>query len=80
MVGINVPMAFHSFGGWKDSLFGDVHIHGPEGMRFYTWYKTVSQRWPEPRNQPRNSRCLRIHDTTLEQPEEGIAQYREQHG
>ena len=53
MVGINVPipvpMAFHSFGGWKDSLFGDVHIHGPEGVRFYTRYKAVSQRWPTSR-------------------------------
>ncbi len=51
MVGINVPipvpMAFHSFGGWKDSLFGDHHIHGPEGVRFYTRYKAVTQRWPK---------------------------------
>ncbi|MEZ5654206.1 MAG: aldehyde dehydrogenase family protein, partial [Burkholderiaceae bacterium] len=50
MVGINVPipvpMAFHSFGGWKQSLFGDHHIHGPEGVRFYTRYKAVTQRWP----------------------------------
>jgi malonate-semialdehyde dehydrogenase (acetylating)/methylmalonate-semialdehyde dehydrogenase len=50
MVGINVPipvpMAFHSFGGWKSSLFGDHHMHGPEGVRFYTRYKTVTQRWP----------------------------------
>jgi malonate-semialdehyde dehydrogenase (acetylating)/methylmalonate-semialdehyde dehydrogenase len=50
MVGINVPipvpMAFHSFGGWKDSLFGDHHIHGPEGVRFYTRYKAITQRWP----------------------------------
>ena len=50
MVGINVPipvpMAFHSFGGWKSSLFGDTHIHGPEGIRFYTRYKAVSARWP----------------------------------
>ena len=50
MVGINVPipvpMAFHSFGGWKASLFGDHHIHGPEGVRFYTRYKAVTQRWP----------------------------------
>ncbi len=50
MVGINVPipvpMAFHSFGGWKSSLFGDHHIHGPEGVRFYTRYKAVTQRWP----------------------------------
>ena len=51
MVGINVPipvpMAFHSFGGWKDSLFGDHHIHGPEGVRFYTRYKAITQRWPK---------------------------------
>jgi malonate-semialdehyde dehydrogenase (acetylating)/methylmalonate-semialdehyde dehydrogenase len=50
MVGINVPipvpMAFHSFGGWKHSLFGDHHIYGPEGVRFYTRYKAVTQRWP----------------------------------
>jgi malonate-semialdehyde dehydrogenase (acetylating)/methylmalonate-semialdehyde dehydrogenase len=50
MVGINVPipvpMAFHSFGGWKRSLFGDHHVHGPEGVRFYTRLKTVTQRWP----------------------------------
>jgi malonate-semialdehyde dehydrogenase (acetylating)/methylmalonate-semialdehyde dehydrogenase len=51
MVGVNVPipvpMAFHSFGGWKQSLFGDHHIHGPEGVRFYTRLKTVTTRWPE---------------------------------
>jgi malonate-semialdehyde dehydrogenase (acetylating)/methylmalonate-semialdehyde dehydrogenase len=51
MVGINVPipvpMAFHSFGGWKRSLFGDHHIHGPEGIRFYTRLKAVTSRWPE---------------------------------
>jgi malonate-semialdehyde dehydrogenase (acetylating) / methylmalonate-semialdehyde dehydrogenase len=50
MVGINVPipvpMAFHSFGGWKASLFGDHHMHGPEGMRFYTKMKTITSRWP----------------------------------
>lgn len=50
MIGINipvpVPMAFHSFGGWKDSLFGDHHIHGPEGVRFYTQAKAVTTRWP----------------------------------
>ena len=50
MVGINVPipvpMAFYSFGGWKDSLFGDHHIHGPEGIRFYTRGKAVTSRWP----------------------------------
>jgi len=50
MVGINVPipvpMAFHSFGGWKRSLFGDHSVHGPEGVRFYTKLKTVTARWP----------------------------------
>ncbi len=50
MVGVNVPipvpMAFHSFGGWKRSLFGDHHMHGPEGVRFYTKMKTVTSRWP----------------------------------
>ncbi len=50
MVGVNVPipvpMAFHSFGGWKRSLFGDHHMHGPEGVRFYTKLKTVTSRWP----------------------------------
>jgi len=50
MVGINipipVPMAFHSFGGWKRSLFGDMHMHGPEGVRFYTKLKTITSRWP----------------------------------
>jgi malonate-semialdehyde dehydrogenase (acetylating) / methylmalonate-semialdehyde dehydrogenase len=50
MVGINVPipvpMAYHSFGGWKNSLFGDHHMHGPEGVRFYTRLKTITTRWP----------------------------------
>ena len=49
MVGINVPipvpMAFHSFGGWKSSLFGDHHMHGPEGVRFYSRLKTITTRW-----------------------------------
>ncbi|WP_417252268.1 CoA-acylating methylmalonate-semialdehyde dehydrogenase [Castellaniella sp.] len=51
MVGINVPipvpMAWHGFGGWKNSLFGDMHIYGEEGVRFYTRQKSVMQRWPE---------------------------------
>ena len=51
MVGINVPipvpMAWHSFGGWKRSLFGDTYAYGEEGIRFYTRYKSVMQRWPE---------------------------------
>jgi malonate-semialdehyde dehydrogenase (acetylating)/methylmalonate-semialdehyde dehydrogenase len=50
MVGVNVPipvpMAFHSFGGWKRSLFGDHYAYGPEGVRFYTHLKTVTTRWP----------------------------------
>jgi malonate-semialdehyde dehydrogenase (acetylating) / methylmalonate-semialdehyde dehydrogenase len=51
MVGVNVPipvpMAFHSFGGWKRSLFGALHVHGPDGVRFYTRLKTVTARWPK---------------------------------
>jgi malonate-semialdehyde dehydrogenase (acetylating)/methylmalonate-semialdehyde dehydrogenase len=51
MVGINVPipvpMAWHSFGGWKRSLFGDHHAYGEEGIRFYSRYKSVMQRWPD---------------------------------
>ncbi|AEF53697.1 CoA-acylating methylmalonate-semialdehyde dehydrogenase [Marinomonas posidonica] len=50
MVGINVPLpvpvAYHSFGGWKRSLFGDLHAYGPDSVRFYTKRKTVTQRWP----------------------------------
>ncbi|MBM3461687.1 MAG: CoA-acylating methylmalonate-semialdehyde dehydrogenase [Armatimonadetes bacterium] len=50
MVGVNVPipvpLAFYSFGGWKDSAFGDLNQHGPDGVRFYTRLKTVTQRWP----------------------------------
>jgi malonate-semialdehyde dehydrogenase (acetylating)/methylmalonate-semialdehyde dehydrogenase len=51
MIGINVPipvpMAYYSFGGWKDSLFGDKHIYGPEGVSFYTRAKVVTSRWPQ---------------------------------
>ena len=50
MIGVNVPIpvptAYHSFGGWKRSLFGDHHMHGPEGVRFYTRLKTITSRWP----------------------------------
>ena len=50
MVGINVPIpvpvAYHSFGGWKRSLFGDHSVYGPEGVHFYTRLKTVTARWP----------------------------------
>ena len=52
MVGINVPipvpMAYYSFGGWKSSLFGDLHMYGPEGVQFYTRAKVVTGRWPDP--------------------------------
>jgi malonate-semialdehyde dehydrogenase (acetylating)/methylmalonate-semialdehyde dehydrogenase len=51
MVGVNVPIptpvAYYSFGGWKDSLFGDQHAHGPEALRFYTRAKVVTTRWPQ---------------------------------
>ena len=51
MAGINVPipvpMAFYSFGGWRNSLFGDLHVHGLDGVRFYTRLKTVTSRWPD---------------------------------
>ena len=56
MVGINVPIpvpiAFYSFGGWRSSLFGDQHVHGPEGVRFYTRGKVVTTRWPDERALP----------------------------
>ena len=52
MVGINVPIpvpvAYYSFGGWKGSLFGDIHMYGPEGIQFYTRAKVVTSRWPDP--------------------------------
>jgi len=52
MVGINVPIpvpvAWYSFGGWKTSLFGDLHMYGPEGIQFYTRGKVVTSRWPDP--------------------------------
>ena len=52
MVGINVPIpvpvAYYSFGGWKSSLFGDLHMYGPEGIQFYTRAKIVTARWPDP--------------------------------
>ena len=50
VVGVNVPLpvpvAYHSFGGWKRSLFGDLHAYGPDAVRFYTKRKTITQRWP----------------------------------
>jgi malonate-semialdehyde dehydrogenase (acetylating)/methylmalonate-semialdehyde dehydrogenase len=58
MVGINVPipvpMAYHSFGGWKNSLFGDYHVHGIEGVRFMTRTKAVTVRWPDPSQRGKN--------------------------
>ena len=52
MVGVNVPIpvpvAYYSFGGWKASLFGDLHMYGPEGVHFYTRAKVVTSRWPDP--------------------------------
>ncbi|ADD40371.1 CoA-acylating methylmalonate-semialdehyde dehydrogenase [Stackebrandtia nassauensis] len=64
MVGVNVPipvpMSYYSFGGWKDSLFGETHIHGPEGVRFYTRLKVVTSRWP---SQPRQV-ASRLHFPT----------------
>ncbi len=54
MVGVNVPipvpMAYYSFGGWKQSLFGDAHVHGREGIHFYTRGKVVTARWPDPKH------------------------------
>jgi malonate-semialdehyde dehydrogenase (acetylating)/methylmalonate-semialdehyde dehydrogenase len=54
MIGINVPipvpMAHYSFGGWKNSLFGETHIYGPDGVRFYTRGKVVTRRWSEPQD------------------------------
>ena len=52
MVGVNVPIpvpvSYYSFGGWKASLFGDIHMYGPDGIRFYTRTKVVTSRWPDP--------------------------------
>jgi len=52
MVGVNVPIpvpvAYYSFGGWKSSLFGDLHMYGPDGIQFYTRSKVVTSRWPDP--------------------------------
>ena len=51
MVGVNVPIpvpvAFHSFGGWKNSLYGDLHVYGEDGIRFYTRSKVITERWPD---------------------------------
>jgi malonate-semialdehyde dehydrogenase (acetylating)/methylmalonate-semialdehyde dehydrogenase len=60
MIGINVPipvpMAFYSFGGWNDSLFGDHHMHGPDGIHFYTRGKAITSRWPEEAGDPASQR------------------------
>jgi malonate-semialdehyde dehydrogenase (acetylating)/methylmalonate-semialdehyde dehydrogenase len=62
MIGVNVPipvpMAFYSFGGWKHSLFGDHHIHGPEGVKFYTRGKAVTSRWPATQAEPADKGSL----------------------
>jgi malonate-semialdehyde dehydrogenase (acetylating)/methylmalonate-semialdehyde dehydrogenase len=68
MIGINVPipvpMAFYSFGGWKDSLFGDTHVHGPEGIRFYTRAKAVTSRWPDRGYQEHHSSHMQFPTAT----------------
>lgn len=65
MVGVNVPipvpMAFHSFGGWKDSLFGDHAVHGTEGVHFYTRLKTVTSRWPSTQPAPASAFTMPTH-------------------
>jgi malonate-semialdehyde dehydrogenase (acetylating) / methylmalonate-semialdehyde dehydrogenase len=52
MIGVNVPIpvpvAYYSFGGWKNSLFGDNHMYGPDGIQFFTRTKVVTSRWPDP--------------------------------
>ena len=66
MVGVNVPipvpMAFHSFGGWKSSIFGDHAMHGMEGVRFYTRIKTTTTRWPTGLRKTQNSKCQPLVD------------------
>ncbi len=65
MVGVNVaipvPVAFFSFGGWKQSLFGDLHVHGPEGVAFYTRGKVVTSRWPATDEESRASLVMPTH-------------------
>jgi len=65
MVGVNVPipvpMAFFSFGGWKQSLFGDLHVHGPEGILFYTRRKVVTTRWPASDDETRHGLAMPTH-------------------
>jgi malonate-semialdehyde dehydrogenase (acetylating)/methylmalonate-semialdehyde dehydrogenase len=57
-------MAFYSFGGWKDSLFGDTHVHGPEGIRFYTRAKAITSRWPEGEDQEHHRAPLHFPTAT----------------
>jgi malonate-semialdehyde dehydrogenase (acetylating) / methylmalonate-semialdehyde dehydrogenase len=68
MIGINVPipvpMAFYSFGGWKDSLFGDTHVHGPEGIRFYTRAKAITSRWPDDEQSEHHSTQMQFPTAT----------------
>jgi malonate-semialdehyde dehydrogenase (acetylating) / methylmalonate-semialdehyde dehydrogenase len=68
MIGINVPipvpMAFYSFGGWKDSLFGVTHVHGPEGVRFYTQAKPITSRWPDNEYQEHHRAHMRFPTST----------------
>jgi malonate-semialdehyde dehydrogenase (acetylating)/methylmalonate-semialdehyde dehydrogenase len=65
MVGVNVaipvPIAFFSFGGWKQSLFGDLHVHGPEGIAFYTRTKVVTTRWPASDEEVHSSFAMPTH-------------------
>ena len=65
MVGVNVPiptpLAYHTFGGWKRSIFGDLNQHGPDAMRFYTKTKTVTSRWPSDGTERRGELC-HAHD------------------
>jgi malonate-semialdehyde dehydrogenase (acetylating)/methylmalonate-semialdehyde dehydrogenase len=65
MVGVNVaipvPMAFFSFGGWKQSLFGDLHVHGMEGVKFYTRTKAVTSRWPATEEKSRITLAMPTH-------------------
>jgi malonate-semialdehyde dehydrogenase (acetylating)/methylmalonate-semialdehyde dehydrogenase len=65
MVGVNVPipvpMAYFSFGGWKDSLFGDAHVHGKEGVNFYTRGKVITARWPAPELRGKNLGFPTVH-------------------
>ena len=73
MVGINVPIpvpvAYYSFGGWKSSLFGDLHMYGPEGIQFYTRAKIVTSRWPDPGHVARSTSASRGRADRWERPQ-----------